>query len=198
MSQPRRLMALVKVGAIWQNSFTFCPWWGTAFAVSALLQRHTSVWYYPTTGMYVHACKLSFPRLLLQTCYGTRAAQHTLPTPSAIMMSPLCTAASTVSQKATFPALHFRGEEKFPPGGGESVKSNSTHASAMHITPVLAAVARNSNGCLQDSRCQADTAGGRAVFFSQTLHMTSRPSAVMLRPTQQLLMLSSSPSLPGA
>jgi hypothetical protein len=33
----------------------------------------------------------------------------------------------------------------------------------MHITPVLAAVARNSNGCLQESRRHtARSAGGRA------------------------------------
>jgi hypothetical protein len=50
--------------------------------------------------------------------------------------------------------FYFRGDEKLPPGGGESVKSNSTHASAMVITPVLAAVAKNSNGCLQESTWQ--------------------------------------------
>eukprot|EP00877_Chromochloris_zofingiensis_P012918 jgi/Chrzof1/7880/Cz02g39250.t1 len=47
----------------------------------------------------------------------------------------------------------YLGDEKLLPGGGWSVKSNNTHATAIHMSPDTTADAMNEKGC-DDKQCK--------------------------------------------
>jgi len=49
----------------------------------------------------------------------------------------------------------YRGEEKLPPGGGFSSKSNRTHASAMIMTPVIIAQPTYATGSSSNTKLEA-------------------------------------------